>query len=95
LLLNLLLNKAVLLQTSLTGLGYFVHGTQAACADIDILRDAIDWQAAVLNIHHKSPVGMTFRVTDIASVLRLSQTDIAASGSHTLHPLYFDCCYPV
>jgi hypothetical protein len=83
------------LQASLAGLGHFVHRAQAACTDIDVLRDAIDWQATMLDVQHKSPVRMPFRVTDIAPVLWLSQTDIAASGSHTLHPLYFDNCFPV
>jgi hypothetical protein len=83
------------LPIALARLGHFVKRAQAARADIDVLHDAIDWQATVLDIQHKPPVGMPFRVTDIASVLRLSQTDIAASGSHTLHPLYFDRCFPV
>jgi hypothetical protein len=73
----------------LTGLGHFIQCAQAACTDVNVSRDAIDLQAAVLNIQHKPTVGMAFRVTDIASVLWLSQTVIAASGSHPLTPFTF------
>ena len=79
----------------LARLGHFIHRAQAAGADIDIARHAINRQTAVLNIQHKASVGMTLGVTDIASVLWFTLTDIAASGSHTLSPLYFDYCFPV
>ncbi len=64
-------------------LGHLVHSAQAACADIDVAQHPIDWQATVLDIDHKAPVGMTFRVAYIASILRFAPADIAASG-HTL-----------
>jgi hypothetical protein len=38
----------------LTRFGQFAHAAQAACANVDGARNAVDFNAAMLNIEHKA-----------------------------------------
>ena len=61
------------------------HVAQAACADIHVLRPAINDEAAVLHVDLEAAVGVSVRVADFASVLWLPLANIAASGHIRLH----------